>query len=332
MGIEGMRTDELWFSSSPAAKLGRMALMPASWLYALGWEIYASTYRLGLKRPQEPFRPVICVGNLVVGGSGKTPATLAVARQLEAMGESVVLSLSGYGSPRSEAATVAPEGGLLAAEWGDEPAMVRWLMPQLPIIVGRRRVLAAELAAGSFPGHVLLMDDGFQHLPLRKHLTMLLDEASPKNTRYLPAGPYREPRRNRAKADLVLGDRFELSRAPLRFITSSGEPLQPPTRASMLCAIGNPHGFEKALHSAGVNLAQQLCLQDHDPLTDGKLLDGLDRSETLVVTAKDWVKLRARADLDGWHILIALQDAEIEPKAEFGLWLQEQVTRVRSSS
>ena len=326
-----MPIEAVWLSSSFRAATTRALLTPASWIYALGWEVYASTYRLGLKRPKEAHRPVLCIGNLLAGGSGKTPATLAVARILSEVGEPVVLSLSGYGSPHSEAATVAPEGPLKAAAWGDEPAMARWLMPDLPLIVGRRRVLAAELATRHFPDAVMLMDDGFQHLPLRKHVTILLDPEHPVNSRCLPAGPYREPRRNRTKADLILGERFKLIRQPLTFNDAEGKAADPPGQAAMLCAIGNPDTFAQSLSDAGVKVLAQVRRPDHDPLTAGNLFDGLDRNTALVVTAKDWVKLQARNDLADRNILIALQKAGIEPEAEFRTWLSERLALVRAS-
>ncbi len=326
-----MRIDELWSSRTPGAAVGRALLTPASWLYAMGWESYSAMYRLGLKKAQSPYCPVVCVGNLVVGGSGKTPASLAVADVLRSLGESVVLSLSGYGSSRSEAATVAPKGDLKALEWGDEPAMVRGLMPDLPLIVGRRRVLAAELAAQQFPNHVFLMDDGFQHLPLRKHITLLLDDEAPLNSSCLPAGPYREPRRNRNKASLILGEKFKLVRRPLQFQDAAGTVTQPPANATMLCAIGNPDSFAQALVSSGIDVTAQRRLPDHDPLTAGKLFDGLENNTAVVVTAKDWVKLRDRTDLSGRNILIAIQGADIQPRAEFTTWLGEQLAGVRAA-
>jgi len=331
ISIRGMRFDELWAAKTPTAAASRILLTPTSWLYAFGWQVYASVYRLGLKRAAEPHKPILCVGNLVVGGSGKTPATLAIAGLLQSMGESVVVGMSGYGSPHSEAAAVAPQGPLDAAEWGDEPAMVRWLAPEVPLIVGRRRVLAAELATKHFPGSVLLMDDGFQHLPLRKHLTLLIDPANPPNVRCLPAGPYREPRSNRCNADLVFGDKFAIERKPLRFVDPAGKPSDAPKTANMLCAIGSPESFAESLAEAGVSVAGQVRGPDHDPLTAGNLFDGLDRSTALVVTAKDWVKLRSRSDLDERPILIALQDASIEPEADFRTWLGERLAQIRDS-
>lgn len=325
-----MRIEEVWFGTTPMASLLRAALTPASWLYAFGWRCYAATYRFGFKRAAEPHRPVVCIGNLVVGGAGKTPATIVVAGMLAKLGEQVVISASGYGSPRSEAATLAPDGPLAAADWGDEPAMLRDLLPGIPLIVGRRRVLAAQLAHDHFPNAVLLMDDGFQHLPLRKHITVVLDSDRPRNTRCLPAGPYREPRRNLRLADVVLGDRFHLRRLPLTFQKPSGEPVSPPQKAAMVCAIGSPESFEASLADAGVHLVSQLRLGDHDPLTAGNLFAGLDPRTAIVVTAKDWAKLKARDDLTGRELIIAHQCAVIEPVDEFAAWLSNRLAEVRS--
>jgi tetraacyldisaccharide 4'-kinase len=325
-----MRIQDLWNSQSAVAVLGRVVLTPASWLYSFGWECYSFTYKLGLKKASEPFKPVVCIGNLTVGGTGKTPITLAIARQLVAGGKPVVLSLSGYGSPRSESASVAPEGPLNAVDWGDEPALVRSLLPEIPMIIGRNRVTAAKLAAAHFPGFVLLLDDGFQHLPLKKHVTILLDDSSPKNKQCLPAGPYREPRRNRVNADLILGEKFKLVRSRLRFEDTTMGPIDPPVKASMLCAIGNPDAFAQSLRDVPVELAETRAMPDHDQLTAGNLFDGLDCSVPIVVTSKDWVKLKGRSDLSGWQILIAQQDVEIEPQAEFINWLIHQLSAVRA--
>ena len=125
--------------------------------------IYESIYRFHLKQPKSPHSPIICVGNLMAGGSGKTPFVLYLSKILAELGYEVVLSCSGYGSPVSREAQVAPEGPLNPNKWGDEPAMIRWLNPELPLIVGRDRVLAATLCVHHFPRAVLLLDDGYQH-------------------------------------------------------------------------------------------------------------------------------------------------------------------------
>lgn len=324
-----MHPNDLWYGQSLGARLSRLALTPASWLYAAGWQAYMGVYALGLKAQKEPHRPIVCVGNLVSGGSGKTPATLAIADILLRQGRKVIIGMSGYGSPRARAASSAPAGELDPAEWGDEPAMARWLRPGLPIVVGRRRVLAARLAHEMDPGAVLVMDDGFQHLPVRKHVTLLIDP-NPANERCLPAGPYREPRSNRKRADLVFGGQFTLERQPLRFVTADGLPSGPPRQSVALCALGDPDQFAASLESASVGVVGRRFLPDHDQLTEGTLWDGVNGNATVAVTAKDWVKLRRRSDIGERQIVIALQDVAIEPADEFANWLRSRLTESSS--
>ena len=318
----------LWDSPEPGPRLARVALTPLSWLYAVGWQAYLLTYRLGLKRAAEPHRPVLCVGNLQAGGSGKSPLVRHLVEVLRDGGREVVVSCSGYGAPRAEAASLAPEGPLDAAEWGDEPAMLREEIPDLPLVVGRRRVLAAEIVHRNHPDAVMLMDDGFQHLPLRKTLSLVLDPLDPPNRRCLPAGPYREPRGNRRRADLVLPGEFRVvEETPWLEDPQSKAPnpqstIPWPARFAVLCALGQPARFLASLPHPPETAR---LLPDHDPLTAGNLFDGMDPALPVVVTAKDWVKLRARTDLAGRRILVARHAVRVEPAASFRAWLAERL-------
>lgn len=306
-----------------AARLTRLSLTPLSWLYAGGWQTYLLVYRLGLKKALEPHRPVVCIGNLKVGGTGKSPITLYVARVLEELGKEVVIGCSGYGSPRSEGASLAPKGELNPKEWGDEPAMIRSLAPDFPIIVGRARVEAARICQDRFPNAVLLMDDGFQHLPVKKHVSIVLDPPG-TNRRCLPAGPYREPYDNRRRASLVLPNGFKAIFRVARLQTTEGEEQNPP-RANVLCALANPQRFLEDLRALGVQVHQTHLLPDHDPLDRGNLFDSLEPDLPVIVTAKDWVKLQNRQDRGARQILIARQEACIEPEAEFRAWLARKL-------
>lgn len=319
-----MHLSERWESNRLGDRILLGALTPLSWLYQAGWQAYRAIYRFGIKRPVAPHRAIVCVGNLVTGGAGKSPMTLHLAQLLRELGYDVVLSCSGYGSPAAKAAQVAPEGELDPRVWGDEPAMFRWLEPDLPIIVGRRRVLAAHLAAERFPGSVMLMDDGFQHLPLAKGLTILLDKRVAQNPRCLPAGPYREPRRNRKLADLVLPGEFSIEAEPVRVVDLAGSSIDPQP-VQVLCALGRPKSFLKSLRQAGFAISESTLLPDHDPMTAGTLLSGFDASRPVVVTAKDWVKLRQRKDIDGWNIGIAMHRVQVHPAAEFRSWLADRM-------
>jgi tetraacyldisaccharide 4'-kinase len=323
-----MHPSEVWYGQSLGARLARAALTPVSWLYAGGWLAYRSAYDLGLKRPTEPHRAVICVGNLLVGGSGKTPVTLHIAEVLRDMGRQIVISASGYGGPRTEAASLAPDGPLKASEWGDEPAMIRWLLPDVPLIVGRRRVLAAEICAKEHPRAVMLMDDGFQHLPLRKHVSILLDPLAPRNSMCLPAGPYREPRSGRSRADLILPDRFRVDSGPTGLIRHDGAAVpmdEAPDRSILLLAVGDPERIERSLRESGLHPVTVRLLPDHDPMTAGNLFQFLPTDLPVITTAKDWVKLRERPDVGEREWLIAEYEARIEPAAEFRAWLEARL-------
>lgn len=320
-----MHWTEVWEGRSPVARVSRIALLPLSILYACGWESYRLVYRLSLKKPKAPHRPVICVGNLVVGGAGKSPLIAYLARQLTSRGFRVVIGCSGYGSPHSEAATIAPEGYLRAKDWGDEPAMFRWHLPDVPIVVGRRRVLAAELVHERFPDSVLLMDDGFQHLPVHKDINILLDPATPSNGLCLPAGPYREPRWNRNRADLILPGDFEVESEPLVINDDAGRPL-PKGPYNLICALGQPGRFVGAATAAlGSPPVQSVLLPDHDGLEGGTLLSSFGANTPIVVTAKDWVKLRERPDFGTHSVYIAHHFVRIKPEEPFFAWLTSRI-------
>ena len=316
--------ESLWSGRPDIALL----FTPFSLLYSLGWRTYAWLYSSGLKMASRPHSPVVVVGNLTAGGSGKTPFTLWLAAELTKRGRNVVLGMSGYGSPHADGATETPVGQLSALAWGDEPAMARWLMPDLAIIVGRDRVKAAELAHVAFPGHVLLMDDGFQHLRLATDIRLVIDPDEP-NGFCFPAGPYREPKRvGHRRATKVLRYGQDLLRLPTTFFGPTGTPAALPERANMLCAIANPWRFHEALHEAGMELLKGDTRADHDSLQAGSLLSQFEPEVPLVVTAKDFVKLRERGDIEGRKVVVG--DYRVVPVDESGFldWLEGKIDEV----
>lgn len=321
-----MHWSEIWEGTSAKAVAIRTLLTPASWLYSIGWRSYAALYSTGLKKAAAPHNPIICVGGLTAGGSGKSPVVLHIASLLTKQGHNVVISSSGYGSPSSEAASVAPEGPLDASKWGDEAAMIRWLMPEVPLIVGRRRVLAAELCHQHFPEAIMLMDDGFQHLPLAKQVKILLLDNDNTNRRCLPAGPYREPYSYRRRADIVIPDHFKVHVARLQLRDRNGVLWnQGAQEIYALCALGQPQKFLESLAQNSWKVIDSRLLPDHDPLTGGNLFDGWPISAPIVVTAKDWVKLQNRPDLAERKIWIADYKVAIEPQDEFRAWIENKL-------
>jgi len=270
------------------------------------WRLYRGLYTLGIRRARHPHWAVVCVGNLTVGGSGKTPLVLHVVDLIESIGRRPVVSCSAYGSPAQHGARIAPDGDLDPSEWGDEPAMIRWLRPELPLICGRDRVRAAEVCCGTHPDAVLVLDDGYQHMPLKKDISIVIDDPDPPNAFCLPAGPYREPRSGSIAADLVVPLDWPIETVQTGFYDPDGswrDLIE--GEVALLCAIGSPLKFEAAMTKAGVRVGCRRFLPDHDPLTAGTLFQNIPAGMPIVVTPKDWVKLRKRKDLVGRKVYVA---------------------------
>ena len=313
----------IWHSINIAS----CSLAPAGFLYGLGWRIYRTVYDLGFKHPQRAHPCVVCVGSLLSGGAGKSPVTRHVADVLADMGRRPVVSISGYRSQRREGATLAPEGPLEARVWGDETAEFRLLRPGVPLIAGRDRVMAAKIAAAEFPGSVLLMDDGFQHLPLAKDATIVLDPPHLSNRMPLPAGAYREPwHSGLRRAGLVIP--HEGMAAVLKAFSATdeqGSPVAWPDTAQPVCGIAGPERMLYMLEEQGVRLGRGALKDDHDPLDSPGLFDQLDPALPIICAAKDWVKLRDRPDRSRWRFIIVRLELEIAPAEQFRDWLASRL-------
>lgn len=303
----------------------RVLVSPLSGLYAIGWTAYRLVYDLGLKRAYIPEVPSVCIGNLRVGGTGKTPMTLTVSKILLESGRSVVLSVSGYRSPAAEGASPAPEGPLDPGRWGDEAALLRSWLPDAPLIVGRDRVLAAQIAELDHPDKVLVLDDGYQHLRLSCHLAVLLDPPS-WNTWCLPAGPYREPRRSgRKRASLVLpNEGYELVRE-WSLCDTDGLPAEVPPQVQALTAVARPDALVRAIQGAGSEVIYHIAERDHDPLDGSDVWESFRSDLPIVVTGKDWVKLARNPATAPAPILVADYTWSVEPEDRFRAWLLDSL-------
>ncbi len=170
--------------------------------------------------------PVISVGNIVVGGTGKTPAVIAIAKQLQTDGVRVAVLLRGYKRhssrpggalfKRAKNVTIVSDGERCRcslAESGDEAAMMARLLPGIPILVGRHRYAAGQLAMARFKSEVLLLDDGFQHRQLHRDVDIVtVDATRPFGTgQLLPAGTLREPLTALHRADIILLTRTDFA-------------------------------------------------------------------------------------------------------------------------
>ena len=319
-----------WRSMASGARPGLIArllqtlLIPLATVYALLQRLRAWLYRSGVLSSKRLPRPVISVGNIAVGGTGKTPVTAYIARQLLAQGVRVVVLSRGYGGSREGQTAIVSDGKsllLTADECGDEPFLLARTIPDLMVVIGPDRHTAGLLALGSLNPDVFLLDDGFQHLRLRRDLNiLLLDYWRPFGNGWtLPAGLLREPPSATRRADLVIQTRCPagvevtglVSARPhcsARHLLADVIPFTggevhslDALRGKKLLAfagIAEPDGFFTGLREHGLNLVATLNFPDHAVYDGVALLEIADQLRTsgadlAVTTEKDGVKLKA---------------------------------------
>lgn len=291
-----MRAPEFWRSDNVASRL----LAPLSAAYA-----WATARRLARAKPFRAAMPVLCVGNIVAGGAGKTPVCLAIAERLKARGRDVHLLTRGYGGTEAGPRLVDPIRHD-AARVGDEALL---LAQAAPTWVARWRPDGA-LAARDMGADVLVMDDGFQNGTLAKDLSLVVVDGGYGfgNGRVIPAGPCREPVAlglARADAVVLVGDDATGIRARLGEVPVLGAQLAPGPEAAELAGrdvlafagIGRPAKFFATLESCGARLVATRAFADHHPYSSAEidaLLAEADRlGAVAVTTAKDRVRIPA---------------------------------------
>lgn len=192
------------------ASPGRFLLIPFSWLYAAGVSVRNLLYAIGVFKARSLPCRIISVGNIVVGGTGKTPAVITIAKHLQKEGKRVAILLRGYKRYAREKMTIVSDGKKVCAsptESGDEAHMMARHLSDVPIIVGRSRYLAGRVALERFNVDVLLLDDGFQHRQLARDIDILTVSATHpfgNPNGLLPVGTLREPPSALQRADLIL--------------------------------------------------------------------------------------------------------------------------------
>jgi tetraacyldisaccharide 4'-kinase len=290
-------------------------------------------YWIRVFKSTHPGIPVIVVGNLTVGGSGKTPLVIWIAELLKSKGWSPGIVSRGYGARITEprAATVAAE----AAEVGDEPILLS-RRSGCPVWVGADRVqVAARLRAAHEEVNVLVLDDGLQHYAMRRDLEIaVVDARGFGNGFLLPAGPLREPRSRLRGVDAVVshasaikGFAMALQGDMVHRMTDARErqPLKAfaGQRVHAVAGIGDPNRFFLHLGKAGLKVVPH-PFPDHHPFTARDLEFGDDAP--VLLTEKDAVKLRSVAR-PGWWVLPV--SAQLDPA--FGTWLLGKLDEWRRS-
>jgi tetraacyldisaccharide 4'-kinase len=317
-----------WYRRGPLAWL----LWPVSWIFLLGVCIRRLLYLLRILKSSHPGIPVIVVGNLTVGGSGKTPLVLWIAQQLKANGWSPAILSRGYGAKPSapRAATIGAD----PAEVGDEPVLLG-RRSGCPVWVGADRVaVAAALRASQPEVNVLVLDDGLQHYRLRRDVEIaVVDARGLGNGFLLPAGPLREPKSRLRSVDAVVthgaAGKFSmiLEGDTVHRMTDARERRTLQSFAGQkvhgVAGIGDPNRFFLHLAKAGIKVVPH-PFPDHHPFRaqDLEFADELP----VMLTEKDAVKLRSAARPHWWVLPVS---ANLDPA--FGPWLLGKLDEWRRS-
>jgi len=285
--------------------LTRFLLRPLSWLWAA-----ATARRIARGRPADLDLPVISVGNLTMGGTGKTPVVRALLARLRARGLQAAGLARGYGGSDAGPLLVIPETHT-AGQVGDEPLM---LAADGPMFIARDRAAGAELARRC-GAQVVVMDDGHQNPSLRKSLSLIVVDGETRDGEWpfgdgavFPAGPMREPlTAGLARADavvIVLPEGLDAADpelvalfAPLPVLTVRIRPVGPPPEGPLLgfAGVAKPWKVERALKAAGAEVVDFAPYPDHARLSAADLGFLRDRAAALgarlITTEKDFARL-----------------------------------------
>lgn len=285
-----MKTPKYWQSNSLIAKI----LTPISWIY--GW---LTQLRLRTHKPSETTVPVICIGNITAGGTGKTPVSLSIAKMLETEMYHPFFVTRGYGGKQKNVLVNYKKHS--AQEVGDEPLL---LASQAPTVVNPNRYAAAQIAV-SQGADIIIMDDGFQNPSLRKDLSFLVFDGAygVGNGRVLPAGPLRETFADgikRANALIILGkDKHHLAeRSNLPVFYGHTEPVQTTMNKADVLAfagIGHPQKFYRTLQQCQFNVVKTIDFPDHHFYTNKEIAEivatAKEKNLEIYTTSKDYVKI-----------------------------------------
>jgi tetraacyldisaccharide 4'-kinase len=333
-----------WAADTVGRRLLVGALAPAAAAYAAGVAVRNHLYDHALLAAARVPARVVSVGNVTVGGTGKTPTALWLAAALAGRGRRVALVARGYKKRRPGVVVVGVDGRALVdpADGGDEAALAAARLP-LPVVTAERRADAARLACTRFGCDTIVLDDGFQHRALARDADLVLVPSEGLPARLLPAGPLREPAQAlaRARAVLALGDETRLPARPpaprgvaafvgrvvptAAVVAADGGlvahdlHLLPRHAVVGLAGVARPERFWRLLDRLGVRVTERIELPDHHAYGAEDLAHiraaTAERGHSIVTTEKDLVKLARLPDaaalrLHAVRVEVAIEDGE----------------------
>jgi len=309
-----MRTPDFWKYRTLISSL----LLPASLLYSLGVMI-----RIALTTPQKFPVHIICIGNLVAGGAGKTPVAISLGKLLKAQGKKAFFLSRGYKSQNS--GTLKVDKTLhTALEVGDEPLL---LAEVLPTIVSKNRIAGIE-AAIKQGAEIIIMDDGFQNPTIHKDVSLLVIDGMYGfgNQRLIPAGPMRETIKQavkRASCLIMMGEDEQQiltlfpDSLPVLYAKTTPVIVNPKITTENIiafCAIARPRKFYRTLQEIGCQIKETFSYPDHYVFKKSDLDRIVEKARIhnalMVTTEKDFVKLPAEMQLKVTAIPITVTFAD----------------------
>jgi tetraacyldisaccharide 4'-kinase len=342
-----------WDEREPS--LGRrLALAPLSalsWLYGAGALLHRAWWEHGASRPVRLPCRVVSVGNLVVGGSGKTPVAAWLASGLARRGWPVAIASRGYGGRGAGAVEVVSDGRFVrsrAERVGEEPMLLAGLAPGVPVLVGRRRDTVGRRAVAAFDAQALVLDDGFQHHRLAKDVELVTFSGAGLGCgAILPRGPLREPIRalSRAHALLVVdgplpeadeqriaraapsAERFTLLRRPAWTRPLAGGAREPARRCGPKLGgfgIARPAALRETLLSLGAHVVAERAFPDHHRFRSKDLVGLADDAPLWITTEKDAGKLLP-AWAEGAEVRVLALSTEFASGEVFLDWLEQRL-------
>ena len=290
------------------------AFMPLSMLYVDAIRLRRFLYRIGLKKSGRLPVPVIIVGNITVGGTGKTPLVIWLAEFLTQQGFKPGVISRGYGGTEQQVQAVTPQSD--PALVGDE-AVVLARRCGCPVMVGANRLAAGRELLANNPCDVLISDDGLQHLALQRDVEIVVIDGERRfgNGYCLPVGPLREPPERLKSVDLVVvngGQDLEehefamhcLGEQCVNLLSGELKPLADFKNLAChaLAAIGNPGRFFKRLSAVGLNCTEH-AFPDHHVFSAADLR--FKDEKPVIMTEKDAVKCQAFAEAKHWYLPVS---------------------------
>lgn len=308
-----------WMSIWYEGNLSKYLLIPVAFLYGLAMRVRRCFYRWGIKKAVYLNVPVVVIGNLTVGGTGKTPLTLYLASYLIEQGYRVGIVSRGYkGKYTGQLHQVYPQS---APDWVGDEAVLLAKNLNCSIVVARKRVLGALFLQNQLGCNVILSDDGLQHYALGRQLEILVIDGQRRfgNQWCLPAGPLREPLSRIGSVDFLVTNgqgqpgEFSMQLVPGQWVnlkdpTLKFTPLAAGMKLHAVTGIGNPDRFFNQLTQMGFEIVRH-PFPDHHAFKKKELDFG--QNAIVLMTEKDAVKCVDFADERYWYLPVR---ASIDPR------------------